>query len=198
MDRGQTAPKAGPLIVVSGPSGVGKTTVVDALLKSTDLPLRRAITATTRAPRSGEIAGTSYHFWSREEFEEAIASGKMFEYARVFGTDLYGTPRDEVEPFRAQEKGVILVIDVQGAARVRELHGGDCYSIFITPPSFAELEARLRGRGDLTEDRIQRRLATAREELARKNEFDNVIINANLQQAVRELERLIQAQFTAR
>jgi guanylate kinase len=188
----------GPLIVVSGPSGVGKTTVVEQLLRSTKLPLRRAVTATTRAPRPGERDGVDYHFWSRERFQQEVDAGRMLEQEEVFGTDFYGTPRSEVEPHRERGTGVILVIDVCGAARVRQLCGQDCLSIFITPPSFAELESRLRGRGDLTDERITRRLQTAREELARSGEFNNVIINADRDQAVQDLERLIRPRFTPR
>ena len=191
MDRG-------PLIVVSGPSGVGKTTVVDHLLRSTTLPLRRAVTATTRPPRANERDGIDYHFWTQKQFEDEVAAGRMFEHAKVFDTDFYGTPRSEVEPDRAAGRGVILVIDVQGAARVRQLAGKESFSVFITPPSFEELEARLRGRGDLSEERTTRRLATARDELARKDEFDTVIINADLEQAVRELENLIRPLFPTR
>jgi guanylate kinase len=191
----------GPLIVVSGPSGVGKTTVVEQLLRTTDpatLPLRRAVTATTRQPRGAEKRGVDYQFWTRDRFAEEVAAGRMFEHAEVFGTDHYGTPRSEVDPYRAAGTGVILVIDVQGAARVRKECGEDCLTVFITPPSSEELEARLRGRGDLSEERVARRLVTAREELARAGEFDKVIINANLDQAVRELEALIRPRFTPR
>jgi guanylate kinase len=187
----------GPLVVVSGPSGVGKTTVVEELLKTTT-QLRRAVTATTRDPRPGERDGTDYHFWTRERFEAEVAAMRMFEHAKVFGTDFYGTPKSEVEPHRAAGKGVILVIDVQGAARVRELCGADCLTVFIRPPNFQELEARLRRRGDLSEDRIARRLATARDELARAGEFDAVIVNAELGAAVAELERVIRERFTQR
>ncbi|MCS6867102.1 MAG: guanylate kinase [Gemmataceae bacterium] len=186
-----------PLIVVSGPSGVGKTTVVERLLtqmKDQLPPLRRAITATTRPPRPGEHDGRDYHFWSREQFEKAIAEQQMLEYAIVFGNDYYGTPKSEVEPYLAQGIGVILVIDVQGAARVRELFPA-CLSIFIAPPSLAELEARLRGRNDTAEERIARRLRTAHQEMAEAGKFQHQIVNRDLEQAVRELQQRIGDRF---
>src|SRR5690242_19443258 len=109
-----------PLIVVSGPSGVVKTTVVQELLKRQTLPLRRAVTATTRGARAGEQPGVSYHFWERDRFQKAIDADEMFEWAEVFGLDRYGTPRSEVDPHRESGKGVILVLDVQGAEAVRK------------------------------------------------------------------------------
>jgi guanylate kinase len=168
---------------------------VEELLRRRTLPLRRAITATTRPARVGEVAGESYHYWSRDEFDRAIRDGQMLESAVVFGTDRYGTPRSEVDPHRARGMGVILVIDVQGAERVRSICP-DAISIFIRPPTFEELESRLRNRGDLSEERIQRRLATAAEELARAGEFDHVIINDQLDRAVEELERRVRTTFT--
>jgi len=187
----------GPLIVVSGPSGVGKTTVVERLLHLGNLQMRRAVTATTRQQRDGEAEGISYHFWTREQFQSALDTGQMLESAVVHGRDCYGTPRSEVDPYLEAGIGVVLVIDVQGAARVRELCP-ECLTVFVVAPSFEVLEARLRGRGSESEERIQRRLETARQELARVNEFDHVIVNENLDRAVAELERLVRDRFPTR
>ena len=186
----------GPLVVVSGPSGVGKTTVVDYLLGRTKLPLRRAVTATTRDPRGGEIDGVHYHFWTRDKFLKAVQDGRMLEHAEVHGRHYYGTPRSEVDEYRAAGKGVVLVIDVQGAALVREMYPGDHLSVFITAPSDDELEARLRSRRSESEEAIRRRLESARMELARAGEFDARIVNRDLDAAVGELEHRICAQFT--
>jgi guanylate kinase len=130
-----------------------------------------------------------------DEFRRAIDDGRMLEWAVVFGRDFYGTPRAEVDEYRAKGVGVVLVIDVQGAARVRELLPDDHLSVFIEPPSVAELEARLRGRQDTTEERIQRRLETAREELGQAGRFHHRIVNRDLPDAVRELERVIRERF---
>src|SRR5436309_13143614 len=131
-----------PLVVLSGPSGVGKTTLVDALLARKSLPLRRAVTATTRGPRPGEVPEVSYHFWTRERFQEAVARREMLEWAEVHGKDFYGTPRSEVDPFRERGIGVILVIEVQGAGQIRAAYPDDNLSIFIAPPRFEDLQHR--------------------------------------------------------
>lgn len=183
-----------PLIVVSGPSGVGKTTVVEKLIAESKLRLRRAITATTREERPGEVDGHDYHFWSSERFQKEDADGRMLESAFVFGRDFYGTPRSEVDEYLAQGIGVILVIDVQGAATVRE-KCPECLSVFIEPPSLEELENRLRGRADMSEERIRRRLDEAKREVARAGEFEHRIVNRDLSEAVRELERVVRARF---
>jgi guanylate kinase len=184
------APLPAPLVVVSGPSGVGKTTVVEQLIRESTVPLRRAVTATTRQPRPGEIDGTSYHFWTHNHFRSAVDDGRMLEWELVFDSDYYGTPRSEVDPYRAAGLGVVLVIDVKGASRVRTVCP-DCLSVFIAPPSFEVLEARLRRRNDLEEGKLLRRLQTARLELARAGEFDHIIVNDEVPRAVRELDGLI-------
>lgn len=197
-DRGPWTSNQGPLIVVSGPSGVGKTTVVERLIERKSLPLRRAVTATTREQRPGETDDTSYHFWTQERFLKEVEDKRMLEYARVFDRDYYGTPRSEVDDYRPDGIGVVLVIDVQGAAHIREKCPGDNLSVFIAPPTFEELEKRLRSRRDMSEDRILRRLETARVEMARRGEFDHEIVNDDLGRAVEELEGLIRKQFAGR
>jgi guanylate kinase len=185
-----------PLIVLSGPSGVGKTTVVDHLIATTKLPLRRAVTATTRGPRPGELDGIHYHFWTVDEFRTALDRNEMLEHAVVHGRDYYGTPRSEVDPHRADGTGVILVIDVQGAEQVRRLYPADHLSVFLAPPTFDDLRDRLAGRNEAP-DRIERRLQTARDELARAGEFDRRIVNAELPEAAAELEAVIRDRFPA-
>lgn len=197
INEGPITKDQGPLVVLSGPSGVGKTTLVEALLAATKLPLRRAVTATTREPRPGEVDGVHYHFWTADAFRDAIHHGQMLEWAEVHGRDFYGTPRSEVDPFRAAGVGVILVIDVQGAGQVRLLYPGDHLSVFVYPPAFGDLEDRLRARGD-REESIRRRLETAHGELTRAQEFDRELENADLTATVAALEALICTEFQKR
>jgi guanylate kinase len=159
--------------------------------------LRRAVTATTRAQRTGEVPEVSYHFWTPERFQDAIDRGEMLEYATVHGRDFYGTPRSEVEPHRARGVGVVLVIDVQGAGQVRAAYPGDNLSVFIAPPCFDDLRRRLEGRDEPAES-IRRRLRTAEQELARKGEYDREVINADLAAATDELEAIIRDEFKRR
>lgn len=184
----------GPLIIVSGPAGVGKTTVIGEVLKQCSKPVRVAVTATTRAPRTGEVDGINYHFLTKEKFEQEIAAGSFLEHAIVHGRDHYGTPVWEVEPFRQRGIAVILVIDVQGAALVRRLYP-DVFSVFLHAP-FEEYRERLRKRGESIES-TERRLQTARTELASAGEYNVQLINDKLEDTVREMCRLIEKQFNS-
>ncbi len=181
-----------PLIIISGPSGSGKTTVVAHLLQATRLPLRRAITATTRPPRAGEVNERDYHFWTREQFEQEITRGGLIEYALIHQRDYYGTPRSEVDPYLAQGIGVLLVIDVQGAAAVRGLYP-QSFSIFLRVPD-DHYEIRLRERGD-DDATIARRMISAEQELFRIHEYNVELVNDRLPETVSQLESAIARQF---
>lgn len=182
-----------PLIIVSGPSGSGKTTVIGRLLKESPLPLRLSVSATTRPRRRGEIDGVHYHFWTRDHFEEALRRGEFLEHAEVHG-NYYGTLRAEVEPYRAQGVIVLLDIDVQGARQVR----GQCtgvVSVFLQTSSLAAYEERLRRRGTEDEAALRRRLAAARRELAHAGEYDYVVVNDNLEEAVARLGAILRTSW---
>ena len=182
--------KKGQLIVVSGPSGVGKGTVLGAYLAGRE-NVAYSVSATTRAPRPGEQDGVHYFFLSREEFESTAQNGGMLEYASYNG-NYYGTPKAPVEQKRAQGIDVILEIEVQGAMQVHEKRP-DAVMVFIAPPSFEELAARLRGRGTEDEEKVQKRLETAKEELKHQDKFDYVVVNDEIDRAVREIQGILAA-----
>ena len=174
------------LTVITGPSGVGKGTLVSRLLaKHPSIWL--SVSATTRAPRAGEVDGQSYFFLSRQAFEQQVAEGGLLEWAEFAG-NLYGTPRGPVEEQLAAGRPVLLEIELEGARQVRQNFPAG-FQLFIKPPSFAELERRIRGRGTDSEHAIAQRLERARVELAAEGEFDAALVNGDLEQAVAELER---------
>src|SRR5262245_21308243 len=186
--------KRGPLIILSGPSGSGKSTVVARVIAESGLRLRRAVTATTRPPRAGEEEGVHYFFLEPTEFEAMIGDDALLEYAHVHGTHWYGTPKSEVERYRNGGEGVILVIDVQGAAQVRTACP-DNVSVFLRTSTPAVLEQRLRERGTETAAMIQRRLAAAADELTHANEYRYQVLNDDLNAAVRDLTAIIRGLF---
>jgi len=187
-----TAAQRGPLYVLSGPSGAGKTTVVQRAIALSSAPFYRVVTATTRSPRSGECDGVDYHFWGVPRFQKAIADGELLEYARVFGLNFYGTPRSEVEPKRALGLGVLCVIDVQGAEQIRAAYPADHVSIFLDVPSLAVLETRLRARGTETGDHLTSRLEQAEAERAHAGRYQHRIVNDEVELAVAQLVRILE------
>jgi guanylate kinase len=180
----------GRIFVLSAPSGAGKTVLADAA--QARLPqLKRAVTHTTRPPREGEVDGVDYHFAEIEAMRGEIAAGKFLEHADVFGK-LYGTSIAAVEQVLSAGQDVLLVIDVQGAAAIRAKRP-DARLIFVLPPSRAELERRLSGRGTDAPEVIARRLSEAASEIRHAAEFDDVLVNDDLETAISELVGLFQA-----
>ncbi len=167
--------KKGLLIILSGPSGVGKGTVRDFFMKDESLKLTYSISMTTRKPRNGERDGVDYIFTSKEQFEEAIQNGELLEWAEFVG-NYYGTPLAQIEKLRNEGKNVILEIEVQGAQQVTE-KVSDCISIFMIPPTMEELENRIRGRQSEAEEVIQERLAKAESEMKLIKNYKYVVCN---------------------
>jgi guanylate kinase len=181
----------GKLVVVSGPSGSGKTTVLARVVANPPVPLRLAVSATTRPPRPGERDGVDYHFLSAEEFQRRRQRDEFLECFEVFGRGhWYGTLRSEVAPSLEQGQWVILEIDVNGMLAVTRQFP-EAITIFLRPGSDEDLERRLRGRKTETEAAIQRRLDEARRELALADRYRHQVINDNLDQAVVEMKRIL-------
>lgn len=186
--------KRGNLYVISAPSGAGKTTIVRQVMDMHP-NLRFSISYTTRKPRVGETDGRDYFFLDRSNFEQMRDADEFLEFAEVFG-HYYGTGRQKVEELRNYGHDVLLEIDWQGAQQVRSRQS-DCCSIFILPPSLAELERRLRGRGTDSDDAIKRRLSEAIDDISHWREFDHVVINDMLEDAVASLHAILSQQLTA-
>jgi guanylate kinase len=182
----------GQLFILSGPSGVGKDAVIK-LLKARAFPMHYVVTATTRSIRPGEIAGEDYIFLTQTEFDGMLARDEFLEHANVYG-ERYGTPKQQVLEALGQGEDVLLKIDVQGADTVKN-KVPNCFRIFLAPPSFHELESRLRERDRLTtsEEKLRRRLREAESEMAHADEFDRTIYNHSeqLEQAVDEIQQIV-------
>ena len=181
----------GKTFIIAGPSGVGKGTIIKKLFESRD-NLYFSVSATTRAPRPGEMDGVDYHFISRERFQDWIAHNAFLEHAEFVG-NLYGTPKKYVDEAMDSGKDVILDIEVQGAEQVHRQRP-DVVRIFIAPPSWEELERRLMGRGTENLSKVRQRLARSREEILLARYYDYLVINSDLDQAVREIEAVITAE----
>ncbi len=185
-----TLDNKGVLIVMSGPSGAGKGTLCAALKEK--LPMALSISATTRQPRDGEVDGVNYFFLSKDAFEEKIKNDGFIEWAEVYG-NYYGTPKAYVEEMLGSGKNVMLEIDTQGAANVKK-NMPDAVLIFIMPPSYKELESRLRGRGTEQEEQIQKRLSCAIDEINAMSCYDYVIINDDIDKAVNDIVAIVTTQ----
>ncbi|AEM40690.1 guanylate kinase [Ketogulonicigenium vulgare] len=193
----QAAPRQGLLIILSSPSGAGKSTLSRRLM-AWDETLRFSVSATTRAPRAGEVDGEHYHFMTRDGFGQLIATDQMLEHAEVFG-NYYGSPRGPVEMAMAQGRDTLFDIDWQGGQQIRNSPlGAAVVSIFILPPSIAELESRLRARAQDSEEVIAKRMRESMNEISHWAEYDYVLVNEDLDQAEAQLITIIQAERARR
>ncbi|MFC0296311.1 guanylate kinase [Geobacillus jurassicus] len=186
----------GLLIVMSGPSGVGKGTVRKALFSQPDINLHYSVSVTTRPPREGEVEGVDYFFRTREQFEQMIRENKLLEWAEYVG-NYYGTPVDYVEKTLAEGKDVFLEIEVQGAMKVRRAFP-EALFIFLAPPSLTELEKRIIGRGTESKELIENRLRAAKEELEMMDEYDYVVENDEVELACERIKAIVTAEHCRR
>jgi guanylate kinase len=185
--------RRGLLLILSSPSGAGKSTLARRLM-SWDPTIRFSVSATTRAPRVGETDGREYYFRSRTDFEQMVRTGDMLEHAEVFG-NFYGSPRAPVEAAMQEGRDTLFDIDWQGGQQIRNSAlGRDVVSIFILPPSIAELESRLRGRAQDSDSVIADRMAKSRDEISHWAEYDYVIVNSDIDIAFAQLQTILQAE----
>lgn len=189
----QTAPRRGLLLILSSPSGAGKSTLARRLM-DWDPSLRFSVSATTRAPRPGEVDGREYYFKSRAEFEQMVAAGEMLEHAEVFG-NFYGSPKGPVEAAMHEGRDTLFDIDWQGGQQIRNSTlGRDVVSVFVLPPSIAELDRRLRGRAQDSNEVIAGRMAKSQAEISHWAEYDYVIVNNDIDRAFNDLLTILQAE----
>jgi guanylate kinase len=182
--------KYNKLIIVSAPSGAGKTTLVKHLL-SKSLPLSFSVSATSRLPREGEVNGRDYYFLTLQEFMKKVDDGAFLEWEEVYPGTCYGTLKSEVERVWSDGKAVVFDVDVIGGLNIKKIYGDQALSVFIQPPSLGELHNRLRGRSTESEEKIVMRIAKAEYELNFADRFDVILINDDLETAKNEIENIV-------
>ncbi|GAF04559.1 guanylate kinase [Saccharicrinis fermentans DSM 9555 = JCM 21142] len=182
--------KNGKLIIFSAPSGSGKTTIVRKLLEK-DLKMEFSISATTRAPRGNEKHGVDYYFLSPEEFRTKINKGELLEWEEVYNDKYYGTLKSEVERITSKGNNVVFDVDVVGGLNIKKMYGNRAIAIFIQPPSIGELKNRLEMRGTDSKEVIEQRVNKAEKELTYAQDFDQIVVNNNLNKAIEQTEKLL-------
>lgn len=181
----------GKIIILSAPSGSGKSSIISKIIGKEGLRLGFSVSATSRLPRGGERNGVEYYFLSPEEFARRVEAGEFVEWEEVYAGTCYGTLRSEVERVVGQGRNLIMDVDVKGGVRLKEIFGNEALALFIMPPSVEELERRLRGRATDSEETIRKRLDKAEYELSFAQMYDATVVNDDLDQASAETERLI-------
>ena len=189
--------RRGLMLVLSSPPGCGKTTITREIMR-TDPRTTISVSATTRSIRPGEVEGTHYYFVSHEKFQQMVANGEMLEHALVYNKNYYGTPKAPVEKALAAGQDVLFDVDWQGHRKLYELAKDDTVSIFLLPPSWAELARRLHGRAQDSEEEITRRLGMAQEEIAHNTEFQYVVVNEDLNESMRLVRGILDSERTKR
>lgn len=182
----------GKIIILSAPSGTGKSTIISRLMDYQDLKLGFSISATSRAPRGEEKDGREYYFLTSEEFHKRVENGEFVEWEEVYAGTCYGTLVSEVERVTGSGRNLIMDIDVKGALNVKKRYGKDALSIFILPPSVEELERRLRARSTDSEESIARRLDKAEYEMGFSDKFDRRVVNDSLDSCCSEVKKLVE------
>ena len=180
----------GKLVIISAPSGAGKTSIVRYLL-SAGLNLEFSVSAATRAPRGAEKDGVDYYFLSVDEFRRRVSQGDFVEWEEVYHDQMYGSLKSEIERIRDKGNHVLFDVDVRGGIRLKKIFGDDALSVFIMPPSVAELEKRLINRGTDKPEKIKMRVEKAAEEIGLAGEFDHIVVNNYLEEAEAEVKELI-------
>jgi len=183
------------IIIVTAPSGAGKTTIVRHLIESFDF-LKFSVSATTRAPRSHEVDGKDYHFLSRENFHARVGNGDFLEWEEVYRDQFYGTLKSEVARIAADGHVAIFDIEVHGASTIKAIFGQKALAVYVAPPSMSELEKRLRSRGTESEESVQKRLRRADAEMKRIEDFDLVLINDYLERSLKLAKKIVDKNFS--
>jgi guanylate kinase len=182
---------AGKLLIFSAPSGAGKTTIVKHLLNIEDLQLEFSISACTRKRRDNEVDNKDYYFISVDEFQAKIEDNAFIEWEEVYKNQYYGTLRSEIDRIKTNNRNIIFDIDVRGGINIKDQFKDNSLAVFVMPPSIEELRERLKSRGTDSEERIQKRLKKADYEMRFANKFDKIIINKNLDNALKEAEEIV-------
>jgi len=192
MNTDEVLKRRGLMVVLSSPSGAGKSTISRALIER-DSNLTMSVSATTRAPRPGEVEGQDYYFVQKQDFDDMVSGGKMLEYAQVFD-NFYGSPKDPVEAALSQGRDVMFDVDWQGTQQLSENAAKDLVRIFILPPSMEELERRLYSRAQDSEEVVKKRMAKAASEMSHYPEYDYIVVNVDVDESVAKVEAILAAE----